>query len=239
MKKYAAWLLAFCLLCGTAVAEVPEGVPVVSLDVYAKGRAESNIAMWHDAGLDVALHIFEGLGITPRWPGFFPDGFDPEAEPRVDMSIQRDNINYADYRTGVLVSTEPRSGFTREYWALNPSVFDQPTRIELTFTNEAGDSHFTINSNINTVRRLGGAGRGLQNPQVGPLGNGMICSYTSDGEGVFHLWRIYLYEDSVVEAITKGELQKEDLMVAYELRSRTIRLEPLMEIARGLVLREE
>lgn len=239
MRKLWIWVLAVLMLCGTAGAtDTPQGVPYEQTDGY------SSAALWEDAGTVEALRILQALGITPRWPGVLPEGFDPEAEPRVRILATRDPQGYSRYRTGEMLHSEQlEDGRTLEYWPVDASALDQPERIDLVFSSEAGDSHITLIYYMRTQQWMFSPGRTsariLEAFDQG-FYNGMHCYDAYLNETTWGpLQRVFLYEDADLKHYEGNPADDERLVVAYEVRSGSMEMEPLMDIARGLVLLEE
>lgn len=239
MRRLLIWGLALLMLCGTAAADYtpPDGIPWERYNV-----GDGSFARWSDAGLDEALRILDALDIDLYWPGVFPEGFDPEAEPYVIIDAVRSPQGYHDFRVGGMLHSEQNDGALYEYWQLDPAAFARPDRIDFVFYNEARDSHFVVIYHLRTQKWLFGEYRMYlrqQSLEEAKLDNGMICYNTFDFADTIHWRKIHLCQETDYRHYEDNPTDDDRLVVAYEVRSTAMDLEPLMEVAQGLVLVEE
>lgn len=246
MRKFLIFALGILILfmpnCGSlaesqdAVQAILQGtVPceIASIDM-GSNEPMSSYAQWRGADLKTVLNILAQLNVIPRWPSMFPEGFDPDQEPLIILSVRRNNDDFSESRIGDVLLFDEQNGERREYWRVDESLFNNPHEVSFYFSNDAKDAYFLLRYVLWTPKRIAEHGAVLSR---------LVEVYDSvtiiDASDFAPSKQIYLLDAKDAQSIRNGNRSDEYLMIFYRLMSQKLELEILREISINLVPYEE
>lgn len=246
MQKFLIFALGILLLfmpgCGSlaesqdAVQAILQGtVPYeITLIDRISSKPVSSYAQWRGTDLKTALNILTQLNVTPRWPSMLPEGFDPDQEPLIILSVRRNKDDFSEYRIGDVLLVDEQNGDRREYWRVDESLFNNPHEVSFYFSNDAKDAYFLLRYVLWTPKQIAAHGAVLSH--FAEVYDSVIIISASD----FAPWKqIYLLDAKDAQSIRDGNRSDEYLMIFYRLMSQKLELEILKEISINLVPYEE
>lgn len=239
-RQGAALLLAALVVAGGGIAraaQLPASDPYEMHYVKLEtGESLGSIARWETADVDAAMAILDRYGISPMWPTALPPGFDPDQAPEVVITTQRDDQDFAAYRTGEMIASEEQDGERVEYWPVDAALFDEPDMIAVYFRDVNQDHYFGLLYRLFSPRDM--AARNMMPSTTQTLDNGMAYwanEHTGEGtEGVFHWRQIHLVETADMDSLRGGNRSTGARMVLYEVMSPNLDMELLLEVAAQL-----